>query len=348
MSIALSKISCLITGLLALPFVTIHAWASDVTVESLREQNRQNLASVRTIVVEEQVDLQRTVPVDLLRSQQAQAIEGARDWSVKLAVAAGESEERIRQINDQADERYEGVEDTIVIEQVNATCTVRRTTTIDFTRRRVRRDDVDPRDLTRIGKEHRFGQGQLMTLDRTGSWISQDGRPEIQLHTPRVGKLATINSYSLLSLDREEAQLGALPERLFGPAYSVEVRTTDQKRFRLIGKDKESGRTMFEATVDAEKGNAMTELRNFNEGGELVEVFTASDFRRVDGVWLPFETRREVPSGPVAPIVFERHVLSTRINQKISDDLFAPPSDYRVVNLTGSGPVMQSDGAQAR
>ncbi|GMU83098.1 MAG: hypothetical protein AMXMBFR47_29690 [Planctomycetota bacterium] len=335
MSRLLSRNACVFTGLLSLPLFAMPAHAGDVSVESLREKNRQNLASVRTIVVEERVELQRTVPVEERRAQEARRIEDGRAWQLKQAAFTGESKKRIQEINEQADGQYGSFEASLVIEQMNATSSVRRTTTIDRDHRRARRDDVDPRNLTKMGKEQRLGQGQLMSLDRTGSLISEEGKPEIQLHTPRAGKLATINSFPQTSLDREEAQLGLLPEYLFGEDFSLEVRAAGEKRFQIIAKSRTSGRTVFEATVDAEKGYAMTELRGFDAGGELVQVLTASDFRCVDGVWLPFETRSEYPATPITPTVIERHVDSARINPDISDALFAPPSDYRVVDLTG-------------
>lgn len=343
-----SKTACLFTSLLSLPLCAMAAHAGDVSVESLREKNRQNLASVRTIVVEERVELQRTVPVEERRAQEARRIEDGRAWQLKRAAFTGESKKRIQKINEQADGQYGSFEASLVIEQLNATSSVRRTTTIDRDQRRARRDDVDPRDLTKMGKEQRLGRGQLMSLDRTGSLISEEGKPEIQLHTPRVGKLATINSHSQTSLDREEAQLGLLPEYLLGEDFSLEVRAAGETRFQIIAKSKTSGRTVYEATVDAEKGYAMTELRTFDEAGALVVVFTASDFRRVNGVWLPYATRQEFPTTPIAPTVIERNVDSARINPAVADALFGPPSDYRVVDLTGSASTAKAPAAPGR
>lgn len=347
MSTSFCKTACMVAGLMAFPLLATAARTADPTAEALREQNRQNLSNVRTIVLEERVELRRTVPLEARRAQEVTAIEDARNFSVRRAVAAGESEERIQQIHDQMDGRYESVEDSLLIEKLNAMSAVRRTTTIDRVLQRIRRDDDDLRDLTKLAKEHRLGQGQLTSLDRTCSLISLAGKPEVQLHTPRVGKLATTNRRPQVSFSREESQLGALPERLFSEDYSLEVRTADAKQFRIIGMNKASGLRVYEATVDSERGNAMTELRIFDSGGDLIEIFTASDFRRVDGVWLPFETRTEYPAEPIAPTVIERHVRSARINPTISDALFAPPSDYRVVDLTGTATTKQP-GAKPR
>lgn len=325
-----------------------HVLAGDTPVESVREKNRQNFAGVRSVILEERVELRRTVPAEARRVQEASAIEDARALLVKQAIASGQSNERVQQINDQMDMRYEQIDDSLAIEQLNASSTVHRTTTIDRAQRRVRRDDVDPRDLAKLASENRLGRNQVMSLDRTCSLISRDGKPEIQLHTPRVGRLATINSHSQISLDREETQLGLLPTRLFDGAFLLEVRATVEKRVLVIGKDRASGQTMVEATVDPEWGHAMVELRTFNADGNLVQVFTASEFRRVDGVWLPFETRSEFPSEPISPTVVVRQVRSARVNPEVADDLFAPPSDYRVVDLTGAAPAKQPGATPAR
>lgn len=348
MSISRPTTTRLVTGLLVLPLFAVSVQAGDVTVESLRDRNRQNLENVRSIVLEERVDLRSTIPVEARRAQEAVAIEESRAWLLKVAAATGASAERIQELNDQSDQRYANFEESIIIEQLNATSTVRRTTTIDRAHRRVRRDDVDPRDLARMAREHHLGQGRLMSLDRTCSLISQIGKPEIQLNTPRVGKLATIMPMSQISFDQEEARLGVLPVYLFNADFSLKARALDAAQFKIIAEYRSSGRTAFEAIVDAEKGYALTELRGFNADGELVEVFMASNFRHIDDVWLPFETRSEYPSTPMTPTVIERHVRTTKFNPAISDKLFAPPGDYRVIDLTGTDQPEKPPGRPAK
>lgn len=313
--------------------------ADDVSADSLRQQNLKNFESVRTVVLEERVQQERAVAVDARWVDGVSAIEETRKNLTDTAVATGAGEERLQKINDDMDGQYEVLEESIAIEKLNASTAVRRTTTIDRSKRRARRDDVDLRDLSRLGKENHLGSNQLKSLDRSCSLISIEGQPEIRLHTPRAGKLATVMPYKGFPLVQEELRLGLLPAYLFSASFSLEVRPTDTKQFLITARNRATGQKTFEATVAPEKGNLMTEFRSFNDEGSPIEVFTASDFRRVDGVWLPFETRSEFRSEPIAPTVIVRQVRNARINAAASDELFAPPTDYSVTDLSKTGPA---------
>lgn len=244
-------------------------------------------------------------------------------------LASGASSERIEQISALTNDRLDLLETIILIERLNAQTVIQRATTIDLSRRAVRRENVDARDLNPIVAKNSLSASERMSLDQSGTIIVDGDRPETRI-SPHVNRVAMLVNFRTVDFETELSALGIVDERLFSGQYEFEERTVDDgKRVEVIARERGDDRVRFVVTLASEFKFAMTDLKVY-ESGKLIRVFSASDFRIVDEVFIPFRTKLSLNQPAPDYYVAERIVEEVRINPRIPDAVFAAPPGFEI------------------
>ncbi|MBI5865656.1 MAG: hypothetical protein HZB38_14335 [Planctomycetes bacterium] len=313
------------------------ASADDGVVAEIQTSNAARLSSVRDAVIEETIQEARQIDDGVVEERRAERTRGVLEQrEAKIAAAAknGLDEKRLRNIEESVAGQLEFVDDLLVIERLNAETQIERRTTIDFSGRRIRRDDRDARDVDSICRKNGLSKWHRQSLEKNGVAIMDGAKPEIRLH-PNVGKLATLMSYRTIRWDSEMIKLGVIPSEMFSPGRTIESRDGDNGAVILTVRESANSDKMVELTVDPRLGAALTRMRTF-EGERLIEEITASEFRDIDGVSVPFKTRLAIHTPRQDGYVAERKVKSVKLNAGIKDAdlLFGIPKDYSVQDIS--------------
>lgn len=305
-------------------------------VERVQRAAAEARRQLRTLWMRETVDERRKFD-DRTEERRAARVRAVTQWketAIRASKAARMGAPRIEEIEATAAAQMDGVDESELVDLLNSETRILRTTTLDLRNRRIRRDDADLRDLDALARTHGLSVTQRLSVEKSGSTICDGDKPEVRLF-PHVEKLATIVPSRSLRIDTELKKLGIVPSGVFDPAHALSCEGTDgDAEVRLIGRDAE-GATAFIFTLSPERRFAVTGLTVY-KGGRVIEEFTASDYREVDGVWIPYRTRTVLSERGPSYYVCERRVEEVRVNQTLgdSDELFAIPSSYRVQDLT--------------
>lgn len=100
----------------------------------------------------------------------------------------------------------------------------------------------------------------------------------------------------------------------------------------IVGRDLDTKKVAFDVTLRSDLDFLMTRFRRYDDDGDVIELFSASDFRRVEGVLVPFHiTRRFSREGVSDYLVEETSLQSIKLNVELPDKLFEMPKDVRVL-----------------
>jgi len=235
-------------------------------------------------------------------------------------------------------ERIASIDGALAVSRLNRLgVKCRRTSTIDFARGKARYEDRDLRDLDRLVADRRFTPAERQALDQSGTLITSTDNHGVRL-LPHVGRLAVVGAGPRFDQEMELTKFGVAPRWVFVSASDTEVRPVPDKAggcVELVGyRDK---RISFVVVWRRDLDWSMTGFTAFNTDGAVAEEFCASDFRQVDGVWIPFQTstrrtRNRLSDWYVEERAVERVVLNPDLAGK--GGLFDIPGEYRVQDLT--------------
>jgi len=317
------------------------AWAassSDLRAKEALDSNQKALAGVRTIVVHEILREHLTYDDgwrEKSRLEQTHAVLKFRDRRIDVEADKGANPSRLAEIESQVARQLEAIDDRQMLEQVNADITIRRTTTIDMVGRRIRQDDADQRDMQTLVRKHGLAESQRQSLDKTGTTIMNGGKPEIRLHA-NVGRLATTRpNQSTLRWDTEMLKLGGIPQQVLTDAFELQSQSEASDSFHLIFRDRATKSTRIEFSLAPRLGYAVTRMA-FYDGEKLIEEFLSSDFRQVDGTFIPFKTKTVMNTPSPKFYVAEREVKEVILDRPLNDadGLFSIPQGYAVQDLS--------------
>jgi len=304
------------------------------SVAELREKNAGIGRLIRTLVLVETVDesLNRSAAVTEHEFSLPAGTAEARQELLQNAQARNLSPERQAELLAGVEAQLDSQREHLEVVRLNDKRLLKRTVSADLLGNRLRRDDVDQRNHGELVRAHGLSASQRRSLDKTGSLISVPGKPEVRLHTPLVGKLATLQDDRILKREQILLSLGVIPESLLSSAASIDSRPVDGRaEMQLVGRSADGG-MLFEIRLSPADSYAMTSYAIFDKEN-LIEEFSATDFREVGGVRIPFETRW-VSHRPIQRAwVTQRRVESVKINNSIQNELFDVPADYRVTDL---------------
>lgn len=304
----------------------------DPEVDRIRTANLAIQARIRTALMREVLHETRYFSLDEKRMQRTQQLVEARHESARAAAASGLSPDQVRALELRPAD-IDHLEDTLRVESLNASTSVRRMTALKTVGPRIRRDDHDLRDLDSLAREHSLDTSQRMSLTRSRSVIMDGDRPEVVLHH-HAGRLATLMPFRDLHLESELRKFGVIPPWVFGGEYSLTCETpAGSTEVRLVGRVAGSDGPAIVVDVSPELGYAMTGFTLWRDG-RVVDQYRASDFREIDGVFVPFKSRRVLSHSRPEQFVAERSVEEVRINQALADgEIFSVPGNYRLSDL---------------
>lgn len=313
--------------------------SSPLTVEIIQKQNAQISTQLRSAVITETIKekWKFAETIEQHRMLQTQAVLDGRDSLVRQAQAANATPERLNEILSNADVQLEELQFHLQVAELNGDFVLRRTTTLDVSGRRLRRDDRDLRNLDQLVRVHGLNASQRKSLDKTSSLIAIRDEPEVRLHPPAIGALATIHDNRTLSIEKELLKFGVIPSSLMGLASTLEVSQDPRAgEVQIVGRDG-NGKIALEISLSPSNRHAMTRYA-IVKSGVIVEEFLASDFRAINGVSIPFATRQTFSQQSPEYCVVERRVESARINEPIekANEVFSIPKDYRIQDLTAA------------
>ncbi len=303
----------------------------------LQERNDDRLAAMRTVSIRETICERRKIDdamLSQLRRERVEAILNQRELDIQRHTERGGQPGQISHAHALANSRLEMVDENLLLTRLNADTMMRRDTTIDSMGRRIRRDDLDGRDVDTLVRKNGLSKSQRQSLDKSGSAIMNGDLPEARLH-PNVGKLATLMPYRTIQWDLEFLRLGVVPHRVFSDAVAVDFRTNPDGTHDLLVRNKATKTLELEVTVSPRWGHAVTRCVAY-EGDTLLEEFTASDFREIDGIFFPLKTKSVTHSPVTSFLTVEREIQGLTLNQPIknADALFSIPKDYPVQDLS--------------
>jgi hypothetical protein len=139
-----------------------------------------------------------------------------------------------------------------------------------------------------------------------------------------------------VKFEAEMRRFGVVPSNAFGAAFELEPRQSpDGDEVQLFACETVGGAPSFVVTLAPEYGFAMTGLTVY-KNGRVIEEFSASDFRLVDGVFVPFKTTTVLNERAPRYYVAEREIEHIEINRPFADPekVFEIPDGYRVQDFT--------------
>ncbi len=260
--------------------------------------NARNAEAVRTVVLDcTRVEDFRERPGDQERArrQMTGVIEDQMRRAVEQAKARGANARQLERTQRPYLEQLAAVDANMRVIQLNRNIKFARTSSIDFANTRARYDDADLRDLQRLGAENNLGPAQMLSLTRSMSTILKPDRNTSLM--PQAGFVATVRSGGRgpgqrFDADEERLALGIIPRRVFDGALQLEVPHPEGVRgeVEVIGRNRASGREEVRFFVRPEFGYRLSRWVAYSPPGEVAETFRAWDFRKTDGVFVPFRT----------------------------------------------------------
>ena len=339
---AISVLAALILGYAASGIVLAGdgAGAPAVSLARLEQLNRGNAEQVRTAVVTEIVTHRvHALPdqEDNARLRLTEAITQQGELSTQQAVAGGASKAALGRLDeDQADE-LASIDRALLVSRLNRSRVTRRVRTIDFQNSRARYDDADLRDLDLLVAQHGLTGSERDSLDQSASLLLRADYPGIRL-VPHVGRLAIIGVGPRYDADGELCNFGIIPSWAFLDEYKTELSASENGEaptIQLVGHD--HGCILFVIVVRPDLGFRMTHLTTFDAAGAVAEEFSASDFREIEGAFVPFRTlKRRAREGVADYSLRHRSVQSVSLNAPLRDaeESFAIPPEYRIRDIT--------------
>lgn len=212
----------------------------------------------------------------------------------KYAFSLDESAASVEQLCTSVDSAFDNV-------KITATLTI---TTSNSLYQRLKEGGAKPR---RRGRTTNWPdlQGKIIQ-ERNLEIICRDGVVTVlhDIHTNPFGKpLRHQEVYNLKDIGSEQNDV-LVPDGMrtptqltFGrglsyyienPVYMVE-NASDNQKYNVTFKSTDNKITKVLATVDKEKGFCWTDLKSFDSNSILRLIATASDYRKVDGTWFPFQ-----------------------------------------------------------
>jgi hypothetical protein len=326
---------------LAIAAVTAAAGAADVasvddlTLDQLKAINEANRALLSTVVLRETVrECRREYAGEdqAVRERMMRAYRALRDESINLAKRRDASAGEVRGIQARYAARVNSLDDALTVRHVNKQLLVSRASVIDFGLEQARHDDRDLRDLQGLAAQHGLHQSeQRHNLDQTRYHIFTADQSIMLIP---AGKLAVVSSAPCFSADLEASRLGIIPRWVLEGDLQLALRVVQRDgkaHVEVTGRERGASTNSVLVRVQPELEYRLTRLVRYDDAGQVLEEFTASDYRALDGVLIPFKTEhRHAAHGFPDYLVRRRMVESVRLNEPVSATQFAIPAGYRV------------------
>ncbi len=189
--------------------------------------------------------------------------------------------------------------------------------------------ESDSRDLAALATEHQLSELERATISRSGRRIvASDGTTQLQDDQHIAVRIPV-----RLSDVQQWRALGLLSPRIL--EHRLVRRKNDDPHtvvFDVLERGNESVR-LFDFELDPARDFVVTRMHTYNAAGDVVNDFRATDFRQVDGHWIPFQTVDERTKKGVVKMSREvRQVEAVEVNPRVEASAFAVPETYRVID----------------
>ncbi len=326
--------TCLVEGALAQN-------APAVTVESLRAQHAEYAAKLHRLTVTEVVRVQ-FLNSEQYQSQLARAAEQRRAAQKRAFLNGRDLASLTPEERAKAEQRFERAHPSDstnlwdVIWDANTERKVRRQTSYDFDKRRVRMEQTDLRDLSALAQRCGIPENpaQLRSLDQTHTEIDTPSYHLLMYPKWTDAAVQVDRGSPNVALTERLERLGIVPAELLDGKYPTRVTTEADGTLMLRGDWAGSQQAAFEIKLDASALHLMTHEVRYNRKGERVFELSVREPEFADPTGIPFamasiSTRFFPNAGGMQHV--ERHVVEEQgINPILGDALFIAPAGARL------------------
>lgn len=309
----------------------------NLSPSDLAALNRMNANAVDTCVrVDRMITRIKTLPGEekRLRSNLTSGTMNHMDKMIISATEKGMTDDVLKRILDDKALRLATIDGQVLISRLNKFTSNRFTSRIDFGASRARYDVVDLRDLDALCKKAGLGALQRMSLDRSKAIVSTKSSA---LHRiTRDGNDIVFDGGKPRFTDEVRRRFGIVPTWVCDESYLLECRYLDSgtkpAEIDIVGRHANTKKVAFDLTLRPDLDFLMARFRRYDDDGDVIEFFSAWDFRRVDGVLIPFQFKLQVSREGVADYLVEQTSLqSIKLNVDLPEKLFEmPKSEYGV------------------
>lgn len=320
------------------------------TLKTLAAANARNADAIHTIVVKQTVVATRKErPGEQEKSREYLTHWAEEQNRLQTLAAAGAGPDASERIQREQAERLASVDAAVRAWRLNKSVKVARTKSIDFAKGRARRDDRDLRDLERLASDNGLPPWCMGNLTRSASHIlAPDRSTDLKSETQR----AVVLPQPRFDARGERLALGIIPAPVFDDGtLLLDVASHGRGSgpdIEVVGRDAKDGRKVLCFAVRPEFGYRLTRWTVYGSDEEPLEDLTASEFKQVDGVFVPFRSELHRSAYGIPSYHVERTTVeSVHVNVALADDLFEIPAGYRVQDIVTGGRLYTKPGKPA-
>jgi len=304
-------------------------------MEKLAEQNRANVAAVKTLVLREEVT-EISIPDPGWRETYVDSMKKAREDVLKSAAAGGGGEAVLASLERDYAQRLGQADALAKIYELNCSLSLGRCRRLDFVTERARFEDVDRRDLDALLSEANLDRGLRTSLSRSKTYLAY---PDHCTHLPAEGSdLAVVFELPRFKADVERLSVGLIPSWVFLDEKLVRQVVADEDAggplvdvsCRYAGKD----RDVLRFRVRPARAYRIERWTTYHDDGQPAEEMRFEDYRLVQDAWLPFKTSvsRRNPEGKVT-LTQDAKLLGAEVNVPLGNVLFEVPAGLHVQDI---------------
>ena len=208
---------------------------------------------------------------------------------------------------------------------LNSGVAARRTRLVDLAGGRVRWDDVDPRDLDQLSRDHQLTAIQRSNLDLSRISIAKNGS---HWTAAVADRLATRSTMGLQNLDAERIRLGIVPHAVLDPLRAPTLSWPSGPDIAVISAN--AGESVLRLTLDRSQGWSVVRYE-MNHSQSSRHVWNVDGFITQNDIRIPARITHSVRKDGVDDYMTESvDTIGVETGVQATEASFDLPAEYRV------------------